>query len=150
MITSVPARSEHRVPQPQTSKKNAGSKLLIVTDSVERAASLRASLDTDRVEVTCITSPADLSLACRCGHDLAVVDVGASEIVEVLKGLRSSAGCETISVLVQASRLASDPSLTGVLPAYRAMPCSQADLIALARRRLTASGKNQRLARKML
>jgi CheY-like chemotaxis protein len=138
------------VQQTPTGKKASGSKLLIVTDSVERAASLRALLDTGRVEVTCITSPADLGLACRCGHDLAVVDVSAAEIVEVLRSLRSSAGCENISILVQASRLASDPALTGVLPAYRAMPCSQADLIALARRRLISSGKDQRNARRML
>lgn len=150
MMTPVPARNEFRVQPTPTGKKSSGSKLLIVTDSVERAASLRALLDTGRVEVTCITSPADLGLACRCGHDLAVVDVSAADIVEVLRSLRSSAGCESISVLVQASRLASDPALTGVLPAYRAMPCSQSDLIALARRRLTSSGKDQRTARKML
>ncbi len=150
MMTPVPASNKIRVQQPQTAKKTAGPKLLIITDTVERAAGLRAMLDTGRGEVTCITSPADLGLACRCGHDLAVVDVSASDIVAVLHNLRSSAGCEAISVLVQASRLASDPSLTGVLPAYRAMPCSQADLIALARRRLSASGKNQRHARKML
>ncbi|HWQ33572.1 MAG TPA: hypothetical protein VNQ79_12020 [Blastocatellia bacterium] len=150
MMTPVPTGNEFRVQPTPASRKSSGSKLLIITDSVERAASLRALLDTGRVEVTCITSPADLGLACRCGHDLAVVDVSAADIVEVLRSLRSSAGCESISVLVQASRLASDPALTGVLPAYRAMPCSQSDLISLARRRLTSSGRDQRNARKML
>ena len=42
-----------------------------------------------------------------------------------------------IPVLVEHSRIAAAP-LTGVLPKYRAMPCSQNELIRLARRRLTS------------
>src|SRR5581483_9863367 len=90
-----------------------------------------------------------LGLACRCGHDLAVIDVGAADIVEVLKNLRASAGCKEISVLVAASRLASDPKLTGVLPAYRAMPCSQPDLIAPARRRPVSTSRDNRATTKV-
>jgi hypothetical protein len=40
-------------------------------------------------------------------------------------------------VLVEQSRIAAAP-LTGVLPKYRAMPCSHDELIKLARRRLTS------------
>ncbi|HZS09917.1 MAG TPA: hypothetical protein VFD58_34135 [Blastocatellia bacterium] len=150
MMTPAITPGSFQIKQPQLGSPIRRPKLLIVTDSIERAADLRASLDTGNIEVTCITPPADLGLACRCGHDLAVIDVGAADIVEVLKNLRASAGCKEISVLVAASRLASDPKLTGVLPAYRAMPCSQSDLITLARRRLASTGRNYRAARKML
>jgi hypothetical protein len=149
MMTPATRKGDFLVQQ-QLSKKTRQSKLLIVSDSAERASGLRASLDTGDIEITCLTSLAELGLACRCVHDLAIIDVSARDIVEVLQKLRSSAGCEAISVLVEASRLASDPSLTGVLPTYRAMPCSQADLITLARRRMASTGTKYRIARKML
>ncbi len=149
MMTSATRKGDFPVQQKLNNKKTRQARLLIVTDSAERASGLRASLDTGDIEITCLTTLAELGLAC-CGHDLAVIDVGAKDIVEVLRNLRTSAGCEAISVLVEASRLASDPALTGVLPTYRAMPCSQADLIALARRRMASPGTKYRVARKML
>jgi len=43
-----------------------------------------------------------------------------------------------ISLLVEASRILNEPSLAGVLPRYRAMPCSRSDLVELAHCLLTA------------
>jgi hypothetical protein len=70
-------------------------------------------------------------------HDLAVVDVGPALLEPLLGNLRASKEHSEIPVLVEQSRIAAAP-LTGVLPKYRAMPCSHDELIKLARRRLTS------------
>ena len=69
-------------------------------------------------------------------HDLAVVDVSPALLEPLLGNLRASKEHSEIPVLVEQSRIAAAP-LTGVLPKYRAMPCSHDELIKLARRRLT-------------
>src|SRR5262249_26490663 len=68
---------------------------------------------------------------------LAVVDVGPALLEPMLGNLRASKEHSEIPVLVEQSRIAAAP-LTGVLPKYRAMPCSHDELIKLARRRLTS------------
>ena len=69
--------------------------------------------------------PKSSSRACHRKHDLVVIDVGAGRLPEVLYILRSSARHSGISVLVEAGRVLTEPSLVGVLPKYRAMPCSR-------------------------
>lgn len=154
MTITVPesSRAEFSLPKTQLQRGTTTrqARLLIVTDSPERTATLRAVMDNGKLEITCLTMPADLESVLLNGPDVAVIDAGPTHIVEILRTLRASEGCDNISVLVQASRLDSNPSLTGVLPAYRAMPCSPAELVALARRRLSATGGGQRAARKML
>jgi len=54
------------------------------------------------------------------------------------QALRESPAHSEITVLVEASRIATEPSLAGVLPHYRAMPCSHSELVTLARRRLAS------------
>jgi CheY-like chemotaxis protein len=107
--------------------------LLIVTDCPDRLRGLRASISTDGIEITGVTSPEELSRACHSEHDLAVIDVGAAHLPEVLRILRSSVRHSSISLLVEASKVFTEPSLAGVLPKYRAMPCSRSDLLKLAR-----------------
>lgn len=154
MTITIPesSHSEFSLPKTQLQRGTTArqARLLIVTDSVERATTLRSVLDNGKLEITCLTIPADLEAVLNSGHDVAVIDAGPVHIVEILRTLRASEGCDNISVLVQASRLDLNPSLTGVLPAYRAMPCSPSELVALARRRLSATGSGQRAARKML
>jgi len=138
--------SSSRQPHPTPASK---PRLLIISDSSERLTNLRASLSTGEIEITSATSPAELRRACRSKHDLAVVDVGPTHLGKVLEDLRSSKEGAEIPVLVEASRLAADPGLVGVLPKYRAMPCSHADLVTLARRRI-ASTTGRRHGRKLL
>jgi hypothetical protein len=107
--------------------------LLIVTDCSDRLAGLRSLLHADGVEITGVGSSEELSRACHGKHDLVVIDVGAGRLPEVLCTLRSSARHSRISLLVEASRVLTEPSLAGVLPKYRAMPCSRSDLVKLAR-----------------
>jgi DNA-binding response OmpR family regulator len=135
MISSPTVTSQHR-PHPAPARK---PRLLIVSDCLDRLAELKVALAADGIEITCATPTEGLSQACRRGHSLAVVDVGPAYLPAVLAHLRSNTRYAEIPVLVAASRLSSDPALAGVLPKYRAMPCSQAELLALARRRITST-----------
>jgi hypothetical protein len=107
--------------------------LLIVTDCSDRLAGLRSLLYADGVEITGAASSEELHHACQSEHDLAVIDVGAARLPEVLHILRSSVRHSSISLLVDASKVFTEPSLAGVLPKYRAMPCGRSDLVKLAR-----------------
>lgn len=106
--------------------------LLIITDCPVRLRSLRASISTGGIEITGAASSEELSRACQSEYDLAVIDVAAWSLPEVLRILRSSVRHSGIALLVEASRVLTEPGLTGVLPWYRAMPCSRSDLVKLA------------------
>jgi hypothetical protein len=123
--------------------------LLIFSDCPDRLTKLRMALAAGDIEITSATSPEDLSQVCRGGHDLAVIDVSPVNLVTVLDALRDSEGYAEIPLLVEASRLASDPGLAGVLPKYRAMPCSYEELVTLARRRISSTHV-RRHAKRML
>jgi len=124
-------------------------RLLIISDSSDRLSELSASLGANDIDITSATSPEELGRACREGHDLAVVDVGPAQLAGVLRDLREGLRSTEIPVLVDASRLSAEPGLAGILPKYRAMPCSHADIIRLARRRITAT-TGGRHSKKML
>jgi hypothetical protein len=144
MISQAVARSKHQLSPAPVSKH----RLLIVTDCSDRLTGLRALLHADEVEITSAASPEELSRACQGEHDQAVVDVGPAHLPEALKILRASQGHATISVLVEASRIVAEPGLTGLLPKYRAMPCSRSDLVKLTRRQVISTDRPWR--RRML
>jgi CheY-like chemotaxis protein len=112
-------------------------RILIVSDSAERIPHLQAGFDSREVEVASAVFPEEWGYVSGERHDLAVVDVGPALLEPLLGNLRASKEHSEIPVLVEQSRIAAAP-LTGVLPKYRAMPCSHDELIKLARRRLTA------------
>ena len=146
MISTTPAVRAH---QPFVTP-NTHRRLLIFSDCPDRMTQLYSSLAAGEIDITVATSPEELRQVCRHGHDLAVIDVGPEQLVTVLNTLRDSEGYEEIPVLVEASRLASAPSLAGVLPKYRAMPCSHAQLITLARRRNNTHQVRRQVVRRML
>ena len=117
-------------PQPAPSGKQ---RVLLVSDSPERLRLLSASLSSNEIEIVGVCSVSALRDECRSGHTLAVVDVAPAVLPQVLKLIRTSVGHGEIPILVEASGLnrAED---AGVLPHYRAMPCSPAELLVLARR----------------
>lgn len=123
------------------------SQVLIVTDGLDRLRGLKASMQTGEIEITGAASPDELSRACHHYHDLAVIDVSPERLPEALRMLRSSERHRKISVLVEASRIVSAPGLAGLLPKYRAMPCSRFDLLKLARYLTTneAQPRNKRM-----
>ncbi len=113
-------------------------RLLIVTDSQLRANHLLVALRVTDIEITVATTPDELRRATEEEHDLAVVDVEANELPGVLAALRATASHAEVPILVEISRVAHTPHLSGVMPRYRAMPCSPTELVVLARRRIAA------------
>jgi hypothetical protein len=134
------ATGKHKLNIAPVSKR----RLLIVTDCSDRLTGLRALLQADGVELTSAVSSEEFSRACHHEHDLAVVDVSPARLPEVLKALRGSLGHATISVLVEASRIVAEPGLNGILPKYRAMPCSRSDLVELTRYQLVSTDRPRR------
>ena len=112
-------------------------RILIISDSAERIPHLQAGFDPQEVEVASAVFPEEWEYVSGDRHDLAVVDVSPALLEPLLGNLRASKEHSEIPVLVEQSRIAAAP-LTGVLPKYRAMPCSHDELIKLARRRLTS------------
>ena len=108
-------------------------RLLLVGDSAERLRSLQAGINRNEFEITPVCSLEELRDACREHHDLAAIDVGPAQIAPMLKILRTSAEHAEIPLLVESARLYNDHSLAGVLPSYRAMPCSRTDMLTLMR-----------------
>ena len=133
MVAQAAARSAQQAYPAPAGKPH----LLIVTDCSDRLSSLAASIQTEEIEITGAVSAEELRRACHRAHDLAVIDVGLARLPEVLRILRSSPGHQGISLLVEASRVVAEPGLAGLLPKYRAMPCSQSNLVKLAYHLLT-------------
>jgi CheY-like chemotaxis protein len=120
--------------------------ILIISDSAERIPHLQAGFDSQEVEIASILFPEEWGYVRGKKHDLAVVDVGSTLLESLLGNLRASKDLSEIPVLVEQSRIAAT-TLPGVLPKYRAMPCSHSELIRLARRRLTSiAGRELRRA----
>jgi DNA-binding response OmpR family regulator len=113
-------------------------RLLIVTDSRMRANHLLTALRTTDIEVTVASTPAELARATEDEHDLVAVDVGATELRGVLAALRASPAHAEVPILVEISRVAHAHDISGVMPQYRAMPCSPTELVTLARRRIAS------------
>lgn len=124
--------------QPQHKPIRLMPRLLIVTDSQLRANHLLVALRVTDIEITVTTTPDELRRATEEEHDLAVVDVEAKELPGVLAALRATAFHAEVPILVEISRVAQTPQLSGVMPRYRAMPCSPTELVVLARRRIAA------------
>ena len=72
-------------------------------------------------------------MACRSQHDLVALDLDAARIKAALSCLRGNVLHTNVPLLVESARLGNDLGLTGVLPAFRAMPCSRNELLLLAR-----------------
>lgn len=107
-------------------------------------------MQTDGIEIASAVSAEELSHACNRAHDLAVIDVGATRLPEVLRTLRSSVRHSGIALLVEASRVVAEPGLAGLLPKYRAMPCSRSELVKLTRCLLTGDNTPSRQKGRLL
>ena len=113
---------------------NSKPRLLLVSDSYDRLKSLEAGLNNNEFDITTVCSLEELVTACKDCHDLVALDVSPDQIGPMLKQIRTSASHTTVPVLVEATRLSSDLSLAGLLPEYRAMPCSRMEMLALVQR----------------
>jgi DNA-binding NtrC family response regulator len=112
-------------------------RILIISDSTERIPHLQAAFNAQEVEITSAVFPEEWAYVRGDKHDLAVIDVSPALLEPLLGNLRAGKKHAEIPILVEQSRIAAAP-IAGVLPKYRAMPCSHDELIKLARRRLTS------------
>lgn len=113
-------------------------RILIVTDSEERLRTIRTGLNHGEVEVAEALTQEDLRRRCNLEHDLAIVDLAPSELEAALQTLRENEQSADILVLVSAERILGGTGLAGLLPKYRAMACSLAEIAQLIRRRTQA------------
>lgn len=122
--------------QPAGANPNGDRRVLVISDSSESLQRIRAALVMvkNKVEIIFAVSPEEMCRGCCGWNDLVVVDIDPTRLTEILGTLRQCAGCTKIPVLVEASRISADPSLAGLLPTYRAMPCNTTDLLTLSRR----------------
>ena len=108
------------------------ARLLLVADSTERLKVLRAALGNSAFEVSCAGSLEELQAACHSQHDLVALDLDAARIKAALSCLRGNILHTNVPLLVESARLGNNLGLAGVLPAFRAMPCSRNELLLLA------------------
>jgi hypothetical protein len=108
-------------------------RLLLVTDDRARLATWQAALPQKQWEITGLTMIEWLNRASERPYDLALVDVPATQLAEILVTLRGADW--QIPILVEASRLPNDLSWAGVLPHYRAFPGTQAELLRFMKNR---------------
>jgi hypothetical protein len=113
---------------------NSKPRLLLVSDSYDRLKSLEAGFNHNEFDITSVCSMEELVTACDNSHDMVALDVSSEQIAPMLKQIRASASHMTAPVLVEATRLRNDLSLVGLLPEYRAMPCSRMEMLALVQR----------------
>lgn len=106
--------------------------LLLFSDSAERLGWLRASLAGGAVEIHVVSSLEELQGECASRHALAVIDASPTHLPKVLDMIRASREHRDIPLLVETSHCHQQPA-AGLLPKYRAMPCSLRELVALAR-----------------
>lgn len=109
------------------------ARLLLVCDSPNKLKRLKAELGNSVFDVTCASSLDELQIACRSQHDLVALDLDSTWIKAALSCLRGNVLHANVPLLVESAELGNDLSLAGVLPAFRAMPCSHNELLLLAR-----------------
>jgi DNA-binding response OmpR family regulator len=114
-----------------------------VSDSAERLRTLQSSLNNEGFEVKLAGSLDELKRSCYEDHDVVVIDANPLQVELMLRLIRLSAGHAEIPVLVESTRIYNDHRLAGVLPFYRAMPCTSAEMTKLLRRYTETTDQTQ-------
>lgn len=133
-----PARRYH---SSNLSLKAPACNLLIYSDSCERLEKLSSALGSQTVRITRVSSLEELRAVCRTKQDMAIFDAGPETIEEALHAIRDSKANSRTQLLVVADRIASEPGLAGVLPVWRAMPCSREQMAQLVRQRSVSASE---------
>jgi DNA-binding NtrC family response regulator len=113
-------------------------RLLLVSDCANWRQTFKATLGLEQFEISEASSVEEAILAGGGGVDLAVVDISTENLVGVLEMLRAQAWGEGIPILVDTVWLPNEQNLVkaGALPRYRAMPCTQREILRLVRQYL--------------
>lgn len=110
-------------------------RVLLVADSEERLKTARALFNPLEAKIAEAKTADELLEVCLEPHELAMVDVDPAMLEATLQTIRASELHANVPVLVSAARLMGEMKLAGVLPKYRAMPCSPAEMASLVHRR---------------
>lgn len=116
----------------QLADSNPKLRILIVCDVAEQLQELQTALGACQVELFTAASIDELrNIHDSVQFDLAVVDVNPNLIVIALSLLRGNSACGEATILVESRQVTGNLALAGVLPSFRAMPCSRNDLLRL-------------------
>lgn len=119
--------------------KSAWQCLLIVWGAPKQLQNLQAVLMRVGAEITYCLSAAAVERVCDKQFDFVIVDVEPKYLAAILQTIRSNPVCAETPVWVERSHLYEDSQLAGILPQYRAMPCSSFELTRLIHLRLLSS-----------
>ncbi|MFN0085752.1 MAG: hypothetical protein ACKVX9_10220 [Blastocatellia bacterium] len=114
------------------------TRLLLVTDSPERRRQLLGRIGFLQFDITCADSLSQLQHRLWRPYDAVLVDVSSGQLPSILNAIRNSEENSSKPLLVEFSARDEDPSMAGVLPKYRAMPCSHDDMLRLLARPIEA------------
>jgi DNA-binding NtrC family response regulator len=121
------ALASEAAPQPK-------ARLLIIADSTRELSRLKAAFGAAQVEINGVATAEDLPAALKRAHDVAIIDVEPARLENTLNALRANELHARIPAFVVNGRVIGQRELAGVLPKYRAMPCTQREMLALTRR----------------
>ncbi len=110
-------------------------RILVVVDTDEKLKAAKTVFNPTEAEIAEARTPTDLQQACLEPHEMAVIDLESSGLEAALKTLRANELHASIPLLVSAARVIGETKLAGLLPKYRAMPCSLSEMAALVHRR---------------
>ena len=130
-ITELDGRTFGKTKSAMTYKIRPG--LLMITDDVKRADKLKSMFGADSDEVAVTDSLHTLEPLLHRSYKLAIIDLAPANLLRALNSIREKPAYREMPIVVESSRLRSDPGFAGVLSKYRAMPCSLNDLVTLVR-----------------
>lgn len=111
-------------------------RILVVADTDEKLKAVRSIFNPSEAEITTAQTSSELAQACLEPHEMVAVDLEPSALESALRTLRTNKLHENVPLLVSSLRLTGQIGLAGLLPKYRAMQCSPAEMAALVLRRI--------------
>ena len=143
MIVTISPDSNHRLAKKSVSLIQAfpskKPRLLLICDTTEQMRELQGNFEIEDVEIVSVGNIEELQSVCNQSYKVAALDVSAEQLPRILNIIRNNYLTSDIPVLVHAARLTDETNLAGVLPRYRAMPCSISDLLTLIHRQIAPS-----------
>ena len=120
--------------------------VLIMGDRLEVIHSLQAVFGTRDVNLTSILFPEEWDYVRDEVFDMALLSLAPELLEPALKNLRAHDQSAAMLILVEMPEISRPEQLAGLLPQYRAMPCSSAEMARLAESRFATSTRYETAA----